>query len=86
MKGDNCHGGKHPKDLLTILPCASMDDIEKMLSLVIGKSMKPRCFKGVKILPTPYHANKKVWMTGDISLNGYENMNENSTIRVVKLP
>ena len=66
MKGDHCHGGKRHKDRLTILPCASMDGIVKMPLLVIGKSMKPRCFKGVKTLPTPYHANKKAWMTGDI--------------------
>lgn len=30
---------------------------------MIGKSLKPRCFAGVRSLPTNYAANKRAWMT-----------------------
>ena len=41
---------------------------DKETSLVIWKSLNPRCFKGVnkKTLPVEYHANKKAWMTSVI--------------------
>jgi hypothetical protein len=41
-------------------------DIKKLL--VIGKSAKPRCFKGLKMdsLPVKYYANKIAWMTSEI--------------------
>ena len=64
FKGDSCHGGKLSKERITILPCANMTGTEKLPLLVIGKAAKPRCFKGVKSLPTPYRANKRAWMTG----------------------
>ena len=35
---------------------------EKLPLFVIGKSIKPRCFKNVKTLPVEYTANKKAWM------------------------
>lgn len=39
---------------------------ERLRLLVIGKSKKPRCFKGVKFLEVDYYANKTAWMTSDI--------------------
>lgn len=66
FKDEKCHGGKHSKERLTVLLTANMDGSEKLKPLVIGKAMKPRCFKGVKSFPTVYHANKKAWMTTDL--------------------
>ncbi|XP_033222736.1 tigger transposable element-derived protein 4-like [Belonocnema kinseyi] len=43
--------------------CANMSCKEKLELLVIGKSRKPRCFKGVKSIPVLYESNKKAWMT-----------------------
>jgi len=63
VKGEQCTGGKLSKDRLTVLPCANMTGTDKLPLLVIGKALKPRCFKGVKTLPTDYTANKKAWMT-----------------------
>ena len=65
-KGERCHGGKQSKDRLTVLPCANMSGSDKLPLLVIGKSQKPRRFKGVKSLPTDYKANRKAWMTKDL--------------------
>lgn len=67
FKNENCTGGKASKDRLTILFCASMTG-EKEIPLVIGKSKKPRCFKGAHIdkLPIEWKFNKKAWMTRDI--------------------
>ena len=56
------HGGKKPKDRLTVLVGASMSG-EKLPLYVIGKSEKPRAFKNVQKLPVTYHPNKKAWMT-----------------------
>ena len=58
-------GGKKSKDRLTVLVCASMAG-KKASLLVIGKSISPRCFAGVKNLPLTYIGNSKAWMTSDI--------------------
>ena len=46
--GENCHGGKHSKDRLTVLLRVNSDGNDKQVSTVIGKSLKPRCFNNVK--------------------------------------
>ncbi|GFU91956.1 uncharacterized protein TNCV_3765811 [Trichonephila clavipes] len=43
-----------------------MDGSEKITPLVIGKSAKPRCFKGINSFPTNYRSNKKAWMTTEL--------------------
>ncbi|XP_064421751.1 tigger transposable element-derived protein 4-like [Latimeria chalumnae] len=67
--GETCNGGKRSKDRISILPFANMTGSGKLPMLVIGKSTKPRCFKGVKSLPTEYTANRNAWMTSDIFSN-----------------
>lgn len=63
FKGLRCHGGKHSKKRITVLLCANMDGSDKRPLLVIGKSAKPRCFKGNRSLPVKYMANTRAWMT-----------------------
>lgn len=63
LQHEKCHGGKRSKERLTVLLCANADGTEKLPPLVIGKFAKPRCFKNVKTLPTPYTSNKKAWVT-----------------------
>lgn len=46
FKGDSCNGGKNSKVRVTVLLCANMSGTEKLPALVIGKSKRPRCFKG----------------------------------------
>ncbi|GFW91938.1 tigger transposable element-derived protein 4 [Trichonephila clavipes] len=48
FKKEKCHGGKHSKERLIILLAVNMDSSEKITPLVIGKSAKPRCFKGLE--------------------------------------
>ncbi|GBN55241.1 Tigger transposable element-derived protein 4 [Araneus ventricosus] len=38
----------------------------KKTPLVVGKSKKPRCFKGVKNLPVNYANSYNAWMTSNI--------------------
>ncbi|GFV69007.1 tigger transposable element-derived protein 6 [Trichonephila clavipes] len=57
---------KHSKERLTILLAVNMDGSEKITPLVIGKSAKPRCFKGMNSFPTKYRSNKKPWMTSEL--------------------
>ena len=60
-KGDSCTGVKQSKDHLTILVACSLSG-ECLPLLVIGKSKAPRCFRGIKNLPTEYNHSKKAWM------------------------
>nr|XP_006010507.1 PREDICTED: tigger transposable element-derived protein 4-like [Latimeria chalumnae] len=66
LKGEECHGSKHSKEIITLLVGSHMDGSEKLKLLVFGKVKQPRCFKGVKALPVDYEGNTKAWMTGDI--------------------
>ncbi|XP_008552099.1 uncharacterized protein LOC103574431 [Microplitis demolitor] len=43
-----------------------MSGTEKKKLLIIGKSQKPRCFKGVKSLPVDYANNRKAWITSEV--------------------
>ena len=63
-KSDNAHGTKGSKERLTVLLCCNMSGTDKCKPLVIGKSLRPRCFKHIdsKSLPVDYQANKKAWM------------------------
>lgn len=62
FKNKRTKGCKTAKERLTVLCCVNMEgDKEKLL--VIGKNLKPRCFKTVKSLPVPYDANGSAWMT-----------------------
>ena len=58
-------GSKKAMDRVTVLCCSNMLGTDKRKLLVIGKSVKPRYFKGLRIdsLPVQYHANKNAWMT-----------------------
>jgi len=66
LKRETCSGGKQSKERITILLGSNMSGSEKIKPLIIGKSKKPRCFKGVKSFPLDYESNKKAWMTGDL--------------------
>ncbi|XP_008178777.1 tigger transposable element-derived protein 6-like [Acyrthosiphon pisum] len=46
LKGENCSGGKISKERVTVMLCVNMaGDFER--PLVIGKALKPRCFKNI---------------------------------------
>ena len=53
---------------ITVLCCSNLTGTDKCKLLVIGKSLRPRCFKNVNVdnLPVTYRANKKAWMTSQI--------------------
>lgn len=69
FKGECCHGGKHSKERLTVLLCVNSDGSDKQIPIVIGKSLKPRCFKNVKKIPCKYYANGNAWMTTQIFIS-----------------
>ena len=66
-KGSQCHGDKKAKQRFTVALMVNAAG-EKQPPIVIWKSEKPRCFKGIKIdqLPVQYYSQSKAWMTGDI--------------------
>jgi hypothetical protein len=51
-----------------VLCCSNMSGTDKKKLLVIGKSAKPRCFKGLKMdsLPVECYGNKNARMTSEI--------------------
>jgi DDE superfamily endonuclease/Tc5 transposase DNA-binding domain len=57
-------GRKKDKERLTIGLCANADGSHKLPPLIIGKSQKPRCFKGIHLsnMRMKYYWNKKAWM------------------------
>ena len=71
-----CHeklsGSKKPMDRITVLCCSNLTGTDKCKLLVIGKSLRPRCFKNVNVdnQPVTYRANKKAWMTSQIFTEG----------------
>ncbi len=77
IKGDKCKSGKQSKVRVSILLAASATG-EKLKPFVIGKSMKPRCFKNIKTkdLPVTYTANKKAWMTSKLFEDWVASVNE----------
>ncbi|GBO42947.1 Tigger transposable element-derived protein 4 [Araneus ventricosus] len=66
FKDETASGGKQAKQRLTVLLCSYMSSTEKLPLLAIGKSKKPRSFKGIKTLPDNYKNNSKLWMTSSI--------------------
>lgn len=66
FRQENCSGGKKSKERLTVLLGSNMLGTDKLKPVVIGKSLKPRCFSNVKSLPVIYRANSKAWMTSTI--------------------
>ena len=64
FRGDLCKGSKRSKERVTVLVAASALG-EKFPLLVIGKSKRPHCFRGVLNLPVVYDANRSAWMTSE---------------------
>jgi len=58
LKGEKCSGGELSKDRLTGIAAGNAYG-ERLPMFVIGKSVKLRCFKGVKTIPCRYHAQNK---------------------------
>ena len=58
---------------------------QKESLLVIGKSHKPRCFKGVKKLPVQYQANTNAWMTTTIFSDWVKQWDKKLTRNIILL-
>lgn len=66
-------GIKDAKERLTVLACANAAGTHKCKLLVIGKSAKPRAFKGIKTFPVHYKSNKRAWITQEITTDWFKN-------------
>ncbi|XP_046395541.1 tigger transposable element-derived protein 4-like [Ischnura elegans] len=67
-KGKKCHGAQRSKERLTVVLTTNQDGSDKLKPVVIGKALKPRCFKNIGkfSLPVKYHANKHAWMSVEL--------------------
>ena len=66
--------------------CANMDGSDKVPLLCIGKSQKPRSFRGHLTLPTEYKANSKAWMTSDIFMEWLRKLDRKMSLQRRKIP
>ena len=69
VKKGRCKGGKYAKQRITVLLIANALG-EKEPSIIVGRSLTPRCFKNVKDKRRPCgsycYANKKAWMDSEL--------------------
>lgn len=65
-------GFKASKDRVTVMCCSNAAGTHRCKLLVIGKTLHPRAFKGVMQLPVYYRANKKGWVTTNITLDWFK--------------
>ena len=65
LKKERCIGGKQSKVRITGMATSNALG-DKIPMFVIGKSVKPRCFNGIKKKPCRYRAQKKSWKTSDL--------------------
>lgn len=76
LKKEKCYGGKKAKQRLTVLLCANLvGEFEE--PLIIGKSLRPRCFKGVHLenLKIFWKANRNAWMNTEIMTEWLDKFN-----------
>ncbi|XP_055487432.1 jerky protein homolog isoform X3 [Leucoraja erinacea] len=66
-------GFKDAKDRVTVLGCVNAASTHMLKLAVLGKSQRPRCFKGVTNLPVHYYANKNAWVTREMFTNWFNN-------------
>ena len=61
-------GRKKAKDRVTINACSNASGMIKLPLHLIGKSKRPRCFKGLKmdLLPLKYSSQKNAWMNSEL--------------------
>ncbi|XP_064423076.1 jerky protein homolog [Latimeria chalumnae] len=70
---NSASGVKESKERLTVLTCANAASTHKCKLLVIGKSARPRAFKGVKVFPVIYQSNKRAWITQELTSDWFDN-------------
>ena len=61
-------GSKKAMQRITVLCCLNVTGTDKCKLLVIGKSIKPQCFKNIDVgsLPVTHRANKNAWMASQL--------------------
>ena len=82
VRGDPRKGINTSKERVTVLLACSAAG-EKLKPLLIGKSAKPRCFKGVDkaAIPVTYRANRKALMTGVLFKEWLEKLNNSMNVQ-----
>ena len=65
FSNESRHGIKQHKNRVTLTMICNANGSEKKL-IMIGSSVKPRCFRQVKTLPIDYYNQKNTWMDSSI--------------------
>lgn len=55
---EKCHCGKYSKERLTFLLAVNIEVSEKLKPIIIGRTAKPRCFKGIGSFPKTYRTGR----------------------------
>lgn len=66
-------GLKKSKERVTVMACANASGSCKLPLMIIGKSARPRCLKGIDhaALPVYYRGQKSAWMSGDLFISWF---------------
>jgi len=65
MDEKQASGLKDSKERVTIMNCANATGTHKIPLLLIGRTSRPRWFKGVNHLPLEYRAQTSSWINGN---------------------
>lgn len=65
-------GFKVSKSRITAMVCGNKSGTHRLPLLIIGKSKKPRSFKGIVTLPVVYEQQKNSWMDTSIFVDWYD--------------
>lgn len=72
LTSDSAPGIKIQKTRVTVMACVNATGTHKLRPMVIGKSARPRCFRGWNITGVDYTSSNKAWMTTNLFQNWYE--------------
>ena len=83
LKKEQCIGDKQSKVRITRMTASNALG-DKIPMFVIGKSVKPRCFKGIKKKPCRYRSPKKAGGLQISLKNGFVSYTVNSNVKIEK--
>ena len=75
-------GHKNFKDGVSVMLCANMTGCDKIKPMIIGKSVKPRCFtKNVNLRSINYTSSNRAWMTSTLFNMWLKGRNDNLKLK-----
>lgn len=81
-----CTGSERSKEHVTVMAAAKHDGDEEAPPFVIGKSLRPPCFRNIRSLPTDYAANSKASMASELFKQSLRKLDRKFKLRNQRVP